>query len=95
MISPSTAIPVFLCTPSSDKAQKEQRLSRLPTLLYEFICNRCRDSGISTVPGEPPDAQGEVIVGAAIIQFGGIWGPMVEMNDEKRSMFVILCCLNI
>ena len=90
MVSPSTAIPVFLCTPSLSKAQKGDRLSRLPQLLFDFVSNRCSDSGIPTVPGDPPDADGERIIGTAIIKFHAIWEPMLEMNDEKRAMFIIV-----
>ena len=82
-----TAIPVFLCTTSTRSAHKEQRLNRLPSLLFDFVINCCKDSGISTVPGEAPDADGEHIIGVAIVRFHSEWGPMLSMDDAKRSMW--------
>jgi hypothetical protein len=89
-LSSHTAIPVFLCTPQLKSPLKTQRLNRLPKLLHGFVEDRCQAARIPFVPGEDPDPVGECIIGAAIIRFSAVWGPMQEMDDEKRSMWAII-----
>ena len=82
-----TCVPVFLCSPGTNSANKLQRLRRLPALQRDFLLQRCRDSDIDVLPGQGTDLIGEYIVGMALVLFDSTWNQLYSMNDEKRAMF--------